>query len=83
MIGETYTLELAFDGTDVVSRVNGRECGRVSAGPRQAGAVFLVTSSDLALTVDEVVIEGTPTQESVEMLRERWIEERLAALGFQ
>jgi hypothetical protein len=82
VLNETYTLELRFDGQQrLESRINGEPSGQSDCGPRKQGGVFLFTSTELPLEVDQLVIEGTPTQDSLTVLREQWIERRLAECG--
>jgi hypothetical protein len=83
VVGEAYQLELIFDGSDLTASVNGMARGSVSAGPRKSGSVFLFTAADFTISVEELVLEGTPTPESLAGLRNAWSAGRLTALGFE
>jgi len=81
VIGEGYTLELAFDGQNYASNFNGHELATASAGPRVSGNPILFTTADFPFQAEELVLEGKPTTASLVPLSTAWVEERLRALG--
>lgn len=81
VIGESYTLELVFDGQNYSSRFNGKITAMLSPGPRLRGNPILFTTADFPFQADELVLEGKPTGASLAPLATSWVEERLRALG--
>ena len=83
---QQYTWDVPFhgllthDGTKVTYAVEGRPSHAVSCGPRRSGHVGLWIFSDAIADFDEVVIEGRVDPISLARLRDRWVEQRLAAL---
>jgi hypothetical protein len=81
LVGETYLLEVVFDGTQVTAHVNQQRRNSLAAGARRSGSPFLLTSADFPLELEELVIEGTLTAEARARFREEWTAARLTELG--
>lgn len=82
-LDEDLEFELVHDGKEVATALDGRSLAKAGCGPRTAGDVVLFSQMDAPVSIDRIVIEGTPQPDSMRELRARWVEERLAALGFR
>ena len=75
----SYLLELRHSGERFAVYIDGDRIQEVDAGPRKAGAVWMLVHSDALVTIHRLVIEGTPSEE---LTRAEWVGRRLLALGF-
>lgn len=73
-----YAAELRHDGTRLSLWVEGEEQRSVSAGGRQAGAVFLCCQSDYPVRFDRLELEGKLLPGSFARLARAWVERELA-----
>jgi hypothetical protein len=74
-----YTLELRHDGASASSWLEGQPCKQLAAATRTAGDVFFSMHADTPLGFEELVVEG---ELDLDLARQRWLQRRLAALGF-
>lgn len=78
-----HTVEVVHDGGDKVrSTFDGQPAAEAMVGPRLSGSIFLWSNSECPFELVELVIEGRPTPASLRELRNEWVQQKMAALGF-
>lgn len=84
-INQLYEAEarLEPDGERAVLEAwrDGKLRNELDAGPHRRGGVFLFVHSPRIIAIETLTLEGVPEPASLARLRERWIDERVAALG--
>ena len=75
--GDTYGVELHHDGETITVYHQSDPLEKLPAGSLQRGGLVLVFHSDLAVTVDTLVIEGVLDEASLAQARDAWVAERV------
>ena len=82
-IKHPHELEIRHDGSRVSTWREGEKRQESPALGLASGYVFVWLTVGSYVRLDDFVIEGTPEPASLRELREAWVTERLATLGFE
>lgn len=77
-----WTVEFSYDGTNLTSKLNGKQRAALPAGQLTGGAITLLVHSELGLVFQRVEIEGRVAPDALEQLRSAWAAQELKKLGF-
>ncbi len=78
-----YAFELRHDGAKVECWKDGVLQGSAPAEQWPQGRLFVYVESDMQVTLLDLVIEGKPTQASIDLARTRWVGDQVESLGIE